>query len=136
MKYILLNPDTEPPNVSEMRPFRSIVIVEETVEQEWQEWISDWLVGSGCLYMMAWGKDCSSWDDSVDHSNLKEWDYKDIPEDKFVMTTWHDDESLEDVFWFSKHIASHPSVDIRDTLLVHIAQKTKENEFIDLYSRA
>ncbi len=57
MKYLLLKPNTEPPDISEFKPFRSVVIVEEVVTTRWQIIISDWLVSSGCLYMMAWGKD-------------------------------------------------------------------------------
>ena len=136
MKYLQLKPDSEPPDIHELKPFRSVVIVDESVTSGWQERISDWLVTSVFLYMMAWGKGCSSWDDSVDYSNSNEWNYKDIPKDSFVMTTWHESEPLEEVFWFSKHNAIHPSVDIKSTLLLHISNLSKEDEFLDRYNRA
>jgi hypothetical protein len=136
MKYIQLIPDTAPPDISGFNPFRAIVIVEENVAADWQHRISKWLVSSGCLYMMAWGVDSSSWDDCVDGANLEEWKSGDIPSDNFVMTTWHENESLEEVFWFAKHNAIHPSVEITNTLLVHISKSSKEDGLLDQYNRA
>ena len=114
-----------------MNPFRSVVIVEGSVSPKWQGAVSDWLVNSGCLYMMAWGDECSTWDDSVDNSNMAEHDYGEIPNEKFVMTTWHDDEPLKEVFWFCKNGAIHPSVNIDNVLLLHISNSNKEAEYLD-----
>ena len=77
-----------------------------TVNSEWRQTVSEWLVDQGCLYMMAHGDECSLWDDSVDIANLEafDWNFDDIPEDKHVTTTWHENESLEEVF-FSPRIA-------------------------------
>ena len=83
------------PDISNLNPFRAVVAIEETVTQEWQSEVSRWLVESGCLYLMAWGNNCSSWDTSVDIANLEAFDYEDIPEVNFVMTTWHEDEPLK-----------------------------------------
>jgi len=71
--------------------------------------------------MMAWGRKCSEWDDSVDHANLRPFDYGDIPEDAFVMTTWHDHDSLKEVFWYSENTAFHPSLELDQTYIIHIA---------------
>ena len=121
MKYIQLQPGSALPDISDLSPFRSVVVIEESVTPEWLAQVSDWLVKSGCLYMMAWGKECSTWDDSVDTANLEIFNYKNIPDDKFVMTTWHEDELLKEVFWFSKHSADHPEIEISSTLVLHIS---------------
>lgn len=136
MKYLQVQSGTELPEIIGMDPFRSVIILEESVTSEWQERVSDWLINSGCLYMMAWGENCSAWDDSIDHSNLKKFKYGEIPENKFVMTTWHDNESLKDVFWFSKHSAFHSIVNISNTLLLHISKSNKEEEYLDEYKSA
>ncbi len=136
MRYIQVLPNSELPKITDMEPFRSVVIVEETVTPEWQGKVSDWLVNSGCLYMMAWGENCNSWDDSVDHSNMEEFNYGYIPEEKFVMTTWHDKEPLKEVFWFSKHSAIHPSVKIKNILILHISKTDKEKEYLSEYKSA
>ena len=131
IQYLQLQPESTLSDISALSPFRAIVIIEETVTSEWQEQVSDWLVRSGCLFMMAWGEDCSSWDTSVDLANCEEFEYGDIPEEKFVMTTWHENEPLKEVFWFSKNNAFHPTVEINDTLLLHISQENKEKEFLE-----
>ena len=136
MNYIQIKSGIKPPDISAFKPFRSVVIIESIVTSEWQNSISDWLVSSGCLYMMAWGFDCSLWDDSVDYSNLKASNFEEIPEDEFVITTWHDNEPLEEVFWFSKHNATHPSIDIQNTILLHISDSNKEEDLLETYKRA
>jgi hypothetical protein len=85
---------------------------------------------------MAWGEQCSSWDNSVDDANLKACDYGEIPEHQFVMTTWHEHKSLQEVFWFSKYTAFHPTVDIKNTLLLHISHFSKEDEYLNEYANA
>jgi len=134
MRYLQLQPETSLPDISGLSPFRSVVIVEASVTPEWQAEVSKWLVKSGCLYMMAWGKECSSWDDSVDFANLEEFNYGEIPEDKFVMTTWHENEPLNEVFFFSKENGIHPTVDLKNTLLLHISNSNKENEYLNEYA--
>lgn len=66
MEYLQLQANSEPPDISKHSPFRAVLILEKSVSNEWQQQVSQWLVSSGCLYMMAWGINCSSWDDSVD----------------------------------------------------------------------
>ena len=136
MKYIQLQPGSALPDISDLSPFRSVVVIEESVTPEWRAQVSDWLVKSGCLYMMAWGKECSTWDDSVDTANLEIFNYKNIPDDKFVMTTWHEDELLKEVFWFSKHSADHPEIEISSTLVLHISNQDENPELTIEYHSA
>ena len=136
MKYLQLEPESKLPDISGLKPFRSVVVIEENVSSEWQTLVSTWLVKSGCLYMMAWGKECSTWDNSVDYANIAEFNYGDIPEDKFVMTTWHEDEPLKEVFWFAKHNAFHSVVRLPNLLILHISIYNKENELLLEYTNA
>lgn len=85
----------------------------------WQWDVSRWLVASGCRYMLAWDKECSAWDDAVDEADLERFDYGDIPDEEVVMTTRHEDDDLEEVFWFAKNRARHPAIDLNETLLIH-----------------
>ncbi len=133
--YLHLKPGATPGPIG-FGPFKAVVAVEASVPSDWQSLISDWLVQSGCLYMMAWGCDCSSWDDSVDLSNAKPFGTAEIPDDQFVMTTWHSDEPLAEVFWFSKHTASHPTIDLDHTLLLHISPESREQDFLRSYDEA
>ena len=132
--YLQLVPESALPDFSPPSAFRAVVICENQVSAEWQARVSEWLVRSGCLYMMAWGKNCSSWDDSVDFANLDLFDFKEIPDDKFVMTTWHEEETLADVFWFCKNAAFHPTIERESTVLLHVSFEGNERALIDLYS--
>lgn len=134
--YISLSPDTPLPDLSGANPFKAIVIVEDEVTDAWRAQVSDWLVEKGCLYMMACGRDPSRWDDAVDRANLEAFDFGDIPDDKFVLTTWHDKETLDDVFWFATSSARHPVVKLNRVVIVHIGQKHRREEILDLYKVA
>lgn len=136
IKYLQLKPGSELPDVSDLRPFRTIVVIDEEVTPAWQAKVSVWLVESGCLYVVAWGKECSAWDDAVDMANMRAFDYSGIPDDRFVMTTWHDKEPLIDVFWFSKHHALHSTVELAHTLVLHVSSQNREQEFLLDYAKA
>ena len=120
LRYVKIQDGESLPDVGDLKPFKAIVVIENRPSREWLHRASRWLVDSGCLYMMAWGDDCESWDDSVDLANLEAFDFGDIPDEEDVMTTWHDSESLEDVFRFAKASAHHPTVALDNVLILHV----------------
>ena len=134
--YVHLRAGTEPPQQAWSAPFRAVVIAEGEVSPEWRTKVSAWLVNSGCLYMSAWGTDCSAWDTSVDIANIEACGYGEIPEDKFVMTTWHENESLAEAFWFAKNNAHHPTLNLQNTVLVHVAHSERRNELLASFTEA
>ncbi|MFC5390551.1 hypothetical protein ACFPH9_14245 [Brevundimonas bullata] len=108
----------------------------QAVPDEWQDHVSQWLVSSGCLYMMAWGVDCSSWDDSVDWANLSAAGPDEIPDDKFVTTTWHEDEALSETLWFAANTAFHPTVPLNNLIIIGIGPDEREAQMLAEYSAA
>ena len=82
------------PEVAHLAPFRAVVVVDAIVTAAWRAVVSTGLVQSGGLYLIAWGRDSSHWDDAVDMANLEHFKFGDIPDDRFVVTTWHDNEDL------------------------------------------
>lgn len=84
--------------------------------------------------MMAWGKGCSSWDDSVDLANILKFDGE-IPDNHLVTTTWHENESLSDVFWFCKYTASSQFYDLK-TIVLHISKADRSNDFQRTFKNA
>lgn len=136
MNYIQVTESTELPDISALQPFKAIVIVENTVSPDRQVTISQWLVNSGCLYMMAWGEGCRSWEETVDQANVDAFEQGEIPDASVVITTWHEDELLQDVFWYSKHTAMHPCCDLDNIVLLHLAPKAREQELTDLFENA
>ena len=135
LSYLHLAPG-EIPSEDDLGPHRAVVVIESPVTDAWRGAISAWLVRSGCLYMMAWGLDCSKWDDSVDSANLEEFDYGEIPDEKFVMTTWHERGPLAEVFWFAQHCADHPTVELTRTLLVDVSSSDRQDEILEAYRLA
>lgn len=134
--YLHLRPGEQPPDNFVQICSRMVVVIEAEVSPGWQTLVSDWIARSGCLYMMAWGKGCSSWDDSVDMANIEAFNFDEIPEDKFIMTTWHEDEPLAEVFWYAKHNAFHPSVELENTVLLHISAEGRARELLGAYAGA
>ena len=135
-EYVHIADDQPLPDIGHLKPYKAVVVIEEVVSPERQKAISRWLVDTGCLYMMAWGPGCSGWDDSVDLANLEDYDYKEVPDDDFVMTTWHEDERLEEVFWFSKNNAYHPTKELENAVIVHLGGADKNAELKQVYSNA
>jgi hypothetical protein len=134
--YLRLEPGAVLPALDLHRPFLALVLVRDEVTPDWQWAVSRWLVGSGCLNMAAWGIECSSWDDSVDYANLEEFSYGDIPEDRFVMTSWHEDDTLDEVIEFVKHSPVHPTIVLTEALILDISRKDHEAEVIGAWERA
>ena len=130
--YIHLAPDSIPPALRAV-PSKFVVVVEAAVSSEWQQRVSDWIVASGCLYMMAWGRACSTWDDSVDWANIDRQGSGPIPEAAHVVTTWHDDEPLAEVFWFAKTVAQHACVGLAETIILDISTASRRDELLRLY---
>lgn len=134
--YLHLPAGQTPPLLEGGRPFKAVLVVEQTCTADWQSLVSEWLVRSGCLYMMAWGVDCSSWDESVDYACLEAFGYGDIPEEAFVMTTWHAHEPLEGAFWFASHFAHHSATHLDRTIIVHISIEERRAELLNAFQNA
>jgi hypothetical protein len=134
--YIHLKPGNGLPRLAGVSSFKTVVVVDSEVPPEWRAQVSDWLVRSGCRYMMAWGRQCSDWHTSIDEANLALFAYAEIPEDEFVMTTDHKRESLEEAFRFCDRCALHPTVDLHRTYIVHIAPTEKKDELLSIFRAA
>ena len=136
VRYLHLTPGDALPAVDELRPFKAVIAVEADVPQIWQWDASRWLASSGCLYMMAWGKGCGSWQESVDEAHLEAFNYDEVPADQSIITTSHEEEDLSDTFWFAKHKARHHGHDLRNVLILHISDSEKQKELEEAYANA
>jgi hypothetical protein len=58
------------------------------------------IVRQGCRYAVSIGHRCSTWDDAIDLAFLETDPNFNPPDDRFVMTTWHENDPLEDVMRF------------------------------------
>lgn len=86
---------------------------------------------------MAWGLDCSLWDDSIDFANIDKFDPEGIPDGQFVMTTWHDGETLEEVLFFARFnsLVSYDGKELSELLVLDMGQGNREAEVRGIYER-
>jgi hypothetical protein len=133
--YVHLPAGSELPDIKP-EPCRVIVVIDQQVSVEWQEKVSEWIVAVGCLYMMAWGLKCSSWDDSVDWTNREAFNCEEISDDNFVMTTWHENVPLDEAFVHCRLCAFHPTIDLPKVIVLDITSEARAAELMDRYRRA
>lgn len=131
VEYVHLPAGSKLP-LSVSQPRRVLVLIEQDVGQVWQDVVSRWIVDSGCLFMMAWGRKCSSWDDSVDHAKFEKFGYGEVPDDKFVMTTWHDNEPLSAAFFFARMCAFHPTIAMPLLTILDIRDEPRKSAILAL----
>jgi hypothetical protein len=136
LRYLQSVPSCKLPDLGFSHAFKAVVISESILTTTRQAEISEWLVLSGCLYMMAWGEDCRAWQVAVNLANHKAYEFAQIPDAQLVITTAHPDEQLQNVFWYSKHTAMHPCHDLDQTVLLHLGEQSREAELSEVYNAA
>jgi hypothetical protein len=134
--YIQLRPHGELPDLTHLDPFMAIVVIDDHSDEMWRWDVARWLVASGCRFMLAWGKECESWHDAIDDAADEAFDYDDVPPEQTVMSTWHDDEDLEEVFWFARHRASHPALQLANTVILHMAAHGRGEALLEQFADA
>lgn len=95
-----------------------LVIAEPGVPNDERHAVTDKIVRLGCRYACCAGHQCSEWHDCIDYSYLYSDPGFSPPDEKFIMTTWHEDESLEDVAFFFRMCTSIDGVVPRHFLVV------------------
>ena len=133
-RYIHLRPEQEPPRLKP-QPYKLIIVADEEVSNEWRENVGAWIYNIGSRYVVAWGQDCEDWHDSVDTANLDAFYPNEVPDADHVMTTWHSDETRWQAFWFAGHRASHPLVELGETIILHISMEERGEALLADYDK-
>jgi hypothetical protein len=69
------------------------------VDEEMRRQAAEQIVASGCRYACCAGADCSRWHDAIDLAQtVADLEPRD---ERLIMTTWHESESLSEVVWFA-----------------------------------
>jgi hypothetical protein len=136
VSYTQLTPGNDLPDISGLKPFLAVLVIDDHSAPEWREKISSWLVKSGCRNMMSWGDEREAWDEAVDLANISQFNSGGIPVDELVLAVEHGSHALEQFFKEAKISASQDCADFTNVLLAHISKENKEQELISLYSRA
>lgn len=59
-----------------------------------------------------------------------------IPDEGFVVTTWHSDESIDEVLWFAKNLACHPVVELTRTIILDISTEERQSQLLQTFRGA
>lgn len=121
--YLWSGPHGDLPSIALNEPFRAVVVAELALSPARMDEISEWLIASGCRYVMAWGENASAWDDAADMASMERNRYEDPRPEELVITTWHPGESLAEVFEFSNESAKHPALSLDELVIVHVASE-------------
>ncbi len=135
VEYLFLSPQGTLPQLGS-GPFRCVIISETPCDDHWRNAVADALMAGACLYAICWGVDCSDWHDAVDSALLRAFDFGEVPDERHIMTTWHDKEPLDEALWFACHCADHPVAQLDRTLLLHIAHSPREEELLARFEAA
>lgn len=76
-----------------------LVVADPTITDDDRYDLSKEFVRQGCRYAVCAGDQCSRWDDSIDIAYIESQGAS-TSDERFVMTTWHEEESLEDIVDF------------------------------------
>lgn len=138
LTYQVVTSDTSfsiPPHLGR---YKCLLLIERPVPENFREEVSRVLVDTGCAFVMAWGLDCSLWDDSIDWANIEQFKDRAIPDEQFVITTWHEKESLPEVLRFAKvdAAASYSDEPLNDLLVLDFSRQNRAAFIQAAYERA
>lgn len=77
--------------------------------------IAEILLSAGGAVFGCWGSGCRRIQEIIDEIDSDPFREKDVPDDAVIMTSWHEDESLEDALWFFLN-ESTPDTHFEETL--------------------
>jgi hypothetical protein len=135
IRYVRVSAVETLPPIEKLRPFKAILVAEIDMSDSRRSEVCKWLVEAGCRYFMAWGRECERWHDFMDEVYLTSWDFR-PPDDALLITTWHADQALAEVFWFARYVAVHPATGLRNILIVHAGSTDREGELLGACSVA
>lgn len=138
-RYLHLPPNAPLPELALPPHFMAIVVIDDErddIAQPWQWDACRWLVASGCACVLTWGRECAAWSESVEEANQEAFNYDEIPDDALVVATSHEDDDLDEAFWFARHRAAHPAHQLGAVVIVHVAQQEREQQMLAGYAQA
>lgn len=109
-------------------PYPCLIWSEMETSSDFKLELSKKLIKTDCRYIVAGGIECSLWDDAGDFAFIASNDDYDPPDEQFVMTSWHEGESLVEVVRFFALNTNFDRHDFRHFLIVHIGE-SQEMEF-------
>lgn len=88
--------------------------------------IANWLVYSGCRYAVCAGLNCSEWTDAIDSADI----IRDPTAKNLIMTTWHENETVEDIVWFWLNLTDFEGINFENYLALLLGDSNTVEEKI------
>ena len=93
--------------------------------------ISNDLIEANCRFAVCAGSDCSNRDDSIDMAYISSDENYDPPDETMVMTSWHDNETVNDIMFFGLNITNFDYHDFKKYVVLFIGTKEGLKEEIE-----
>lgn len=130
-----LMPGDAVPSFALGEDFKCVIWTSCAMENAWRNQVSEALVANRLRYMLAGGLDGTIWDDAVDWAYIVTDPDFDPPDDRFVMTEWHDDEPLENVLWCAFKTATFDELWFDQLLVLWVGPLEAGWDQIEAHSR-
>lgn len=110
-------------SINVQTPYACLVYSTEDVTKEEMEKISSWILSSGCRYAVCAGMDCSEWHDAIDWAYIASDPNYSPPESRFIMTSWHTNDTLEEIVWFWLTLTNYDDNIFENYLLLIVGEE-------------
>ena len=134
LRYLRYSEEDEFELIKDMRPFKTLLILDKGTEGSWRVSVIEGLIISGCVHIISYGEDSEKWDKCVDFANLELSYFQDVLEEDCISTSFHQAKNLHDFFQLSKFASYHPTINPRNTLILHVGDEDREEEFRAAYT--
>lgn len=130
-KNISITTLQRPIDVSNLKieaPFVCMVYLNQDTTKEEMILVANWLISSGCRYVVCGGNNCELLHDIIDETSV----IKNIDEnkDELVMTTGHENEPVEEVVWFWLNLTNFDDINFENYLALVIGESKEIEEEI------
>ena len=122
MEHLLVERAKGLPTWTFHSPYLAVLWIFEGVTGRWQKNVSEWLIDTGCLYVLAWkgGVGGHSWIESVDEARKNVVAPGHIAESHSVVTACYEYVALGAVLKFAENDAVHPTAGRLPSLLLMV----------------
>lgn len=136
--YVHLANDVQLALPSRAKPFRCVLLIDRQVAEDVRKEICRDVIAAGCLFAMTWGRDCELWHDEIDAAAANRFSNKTVPDSRLVLTTWHGEETLEELLHFAKYTArnSYAGECLEDLVVLDLGPKSRSTEVRGLFDLA
>jgi hypothetical protein len=102
-----------------------LVVCDSSTTTEEHAALSQQIVEEGCRYAVCTGHNCELWHDLIDESFIGSDPNFNPPNDRMLMTTWHENEPIEEVVEFFRWNTSFANFTARNFLIVFLGDDPK-----------